>query len=107
MAAVVQGLRIPGPIVRGDLAQRLRVGRRRTEAAAFETRSTSASLMGPTRIEKSLIDNMSAFLVKIVSGGHTGADRAALHWVICAGIPHGGWCSRGRMAKDGIIDPLY
>jgi hypothetical protein len=27
---------------------------------------------------------------KIVSGGQTGADRAALDWAIENGIPHGG-----------------
>jgi hypothetical protein len=34
---------------------------------------------------------------KIVSGGQTGADRAALDWAIENGIPHGGWCPKGRL----------
>jgi hypothetical protein len=29
---------------------------------------------------------------RIISGGQTGADRAALDWAIEHGIPHGGWC---------------
>jgi len=33
---------------------------------------------------------------RIVPGGQTGADRAALDWAIARGIPHGGWCPRGR-----------
>lgn len=33
---------------------------------------------------------------KIISGGQTGADRAALDWAIVHGIPHGGWCPKGR-----------
>ena len=32
----------------------------------------------------------------IVSGGQTGADRAALDWAIENGIPHGGWCPKGQ-----------
>ena len=45
--------------------------------------------------------------LKIVSGGQTGADRAALDWAIAHGIPHGGWCPRGRKAEDGRIDGRY
>jgi hypothetical protein len=43
----------------------------------------------------------------IVSGGQTGADRAALAWAIDRGIAHGGWCPRGRRAEDGIIPRRY
>ena len=45
--------------------------------------------------------------VTIVSGGQTGADRAALDFAIEQGIPHGGWCPRGRLAEDGPIDAKY
>jgi hypothetical protein len=44
---------------------------------------------------------------KIVSGGQTGADRAALDWAIRHGITHGGWCPKGRLAEDGPIDAHY
>jgi len=37
----------------------------------------------------------------IVSGGHRGADRAALDFAIENGILHGDWCSKGRLADDG------
>ena len=43
----------------------------------------------------------------IVSGGQTGADRAALDWAIERGIPHGGFCPAGRRAEDGPIDARY
>jgi len=43
----------------------------------------------------------------IVSGGQTGADRAALDWAIERGIPHGGFCPAGRMAEDGPIHARY
>jgi len=46
-------------------------------------------------------------LLKIVSGGQTGADRAALDWAIDQGVEHGGWCPRGRRAEDGVIPPRY
>jgi len=44
---------------------------------------------------------------RIVSGGQTGADRAALDFAIQQGIPHGGWCPAGRKAEDGPIAPRY
>ncbi|QIK39136.1 molybdenum cofactor carrier [Caldichromatium japonicum] len=44
---------------------------------------------------------------RIISGGQTGVDRAALDWAIARGIPHGGWCPKGRLAEDGPIDPRY
>ncbi len=46
-------------------------------------------------------------IVKIISGGQTGADRAALDWAIKNGIPHGGWCPKGRRAEDGAIPEQY
>ena len=36
----------------------------------------------------------------IVSGGQTGADRAALDAAIALGLPYGGWCPRGGWAED-------
>ena len=44
---------------------------------------------------------------RIVSGGQTGVDRAALDAALAAGLPCGGWCPRGRRAEDGIIDARY
>ncbi|QDU90885.1 Putative molybdenum carrier [Pirellulimonas nuda] len=43
----------------------------------------------------------------IISGGQTGADRAALDFALAAGLAHGGWAPRGRRAEDGPIDPRY
>ncbi len=44
---------------------------------------------------------------RIVSGGQTGVDRAALDVAIELDIPHSGWCPRGRRAEDGIIPDCY
>ena len=43
----------------------------------------------------------------IVSGGQTGADRAALDWARQRDVPHRGWCPNGRRAEDGPIDSCY
>jgi hypothetical protein len=45
--------------------------------------------------------------IKIVSGGQTGVDRAALDFAIRHGYEHGGWCPHGRRAEDGVIPPVY
>jgi hypothetical protein len=44
---------------------------------------------------------------KIVSGGQTGVDRAALDVALKLGIPCGGWCPQGRRAEDGPIAEHY
>ncbi|UYF98876.1 putative molybdenum carrier protein [Halomonas sp. GD1P12] len=46
-------------------------------------------------------------LQKIISGGQTGADRAALDAALAAGFPIGGACPVGRVAEDGPLDPVY
>ena len=50
---------------------------------------------------------MAGELRKIVSGGQTGVDRAALDWALASGVPCGGWCPLGRWAEDGPIDVRY
>ena len=44
---------------------------------------------------------------KIISGGQTGADRAALDVAIKLNIPHGGWIPKGRKTEDGILPDKY
>jgi len=44
---------------------------------------------------------------KIVSGGQTGVDRAALDVAIARGVAHGGWCPLKRRAEDGRIADRY
>lgn len=44
---------------------------------------------------------------RVVSGGQTGVDRAALDVALAAGVDCGGWCPRGRRAEDGPIPDRY
>jgi hypothetical protein len=46
-------------------------------------------------------------LRKIVSGGQTGVDRAALDAAQAYDLPVGGWCPHGRRAEDGAIPGRY
>ena len=43
--------------------------------------------------------------MKIVSGGQTGVDRAALDVAISLGIEYAGWCPRGGLAEDHASPP--
>ena len=42
-----------------------------------------------------------------MSGGQTGADRAALDVALACGLEVGGWVPRGRLAEDGVIPGHY
>lgn len=46
-------------------------------------------------------------IVRIISGGQTGVDQAALDAAIHCNIPHGGWCPRGRKSEAGRIPDRY
>jgi hypothetical protein len=50
---------------------------------------------------------VAAMIKKIISGGQTGADRAALDFALAHRIPHGGWVPKGRLAEDGPIPEVY
>lgn len=47
------------------------------------------------------------FNISIISGGQTGADRAALDFALKHNLPHGGWCPKGRLALDGELESKY
>lgn len=44
---------------------------------------------------------------KLVSGGQTGADIAALDVALRHEFPHGGWCPAGRRSLDGPLPARY
>lgn len=47
------------------------------------------------------------FIAKIISGGQTGADRAALDFAIKHNIPYSGWIPKGRKTEDGQLPHRY
>lgn len=65
-------------------------------------RTGSGSSHVPSRIHAD-----ASPLCKIITGGQTGVDRAALDVAIQLGIPHGGWCPKNRRAEGGQIPPAY
>lgn len=50
---------------------------------------------------------MKAKVERIVAGGQTGVDRAALDVALELDIPCGGWCPKGRRAEDGAVPEVY
>ena len=46
-------------------------------------------------------------LHKLISGGQTGVDRAALDVALALSLPVGGGCPKGRRAEDGPIPDRY
>src|SRR5438309_682688 len=51
--------------------------------------------------------NRENMLLRIISGGQTGVDRAALDAALACGVPCGGCCPQGRRAEDGPIAARY
>jgi hypothetical protein len=43
--------------------------------------------------------------MRVVSGGQTGVDRAALDAAIAVGVEYGGWCPLGGWAEDLPLPP--
>ena len=50
---------------------------------------------------------MSHWIGKVISGGQTGVDRAALDAALALDHEVGGWCPHGRRAEDGPISRRY
>lgn len=46
-------------------------------------------------------------ITRLIAGGQTGVERAALDAAIEAGVNIGGWCPKTRKAEDGIIPAIY
>ena len=46
-------------------------------------------------------------LIKVISGGQTGVDQAALQAAIDSDIKHGGWCPPARVCEIGKIPERY
>jgi Circularly permutated YpsA SLOG family len=46
-------------------------------------------------------------LMKVISGGQTGVDQAALRAARDCGLQIGGWCPPGRECETGVIPPEF
>jgi hypothetical protein len=57
--------------------------------------------------QRDLTGCTKTMIEKIISGGQTGVDRAALDVALQLGIACGGWCPKGRRAEDGPIPERY
>lgn len=53
------------------------------------------------------VPGSSARVRRVISGGQTGVDRAALDVARERGLGLGGWCPRGRRAEDGRVPDTY
>jgi hypothetical protein len=96
---------ITSPFAR--LRTQLPQSRRRTCRQASTDDASNRSGAGNRGVADSGATPVRTRIQKLVSGGQTGADRAALDWAIENGIPHGGWCPAGRRAEDGEIPARY
>lgn len=54
-----------------------------------------------------MTEKIHATLKKVVSGGQTGVDRAALDAADACGLAVGGWVPAGRQTEDGTLDEKY
>ena len=50
---------------------------------------------------------MEPFIEKIISGGQTGVDQAALDYALNQKIPCGGFCPKDRLCENGTIPMEY
>ena len=50
---------------------------------------------------------MDEMKFKIVSGGQTGIDQAALAAAVAAEVPYSGWIPKGRRTEAGTLDAKY
>src|SRR5210317_2583040 len=48
-----------------------------------------------------------AMIKKIISGGQTGVDQAALDVAIKLAVAHGGWIPKGRITESGPLPAKY
>jgi Circularly permutated YpsA SLOG family len=78
-------------------------GERRSGRAAKREPANGAA----SGIEKPAPRDRLPRVEKIISGGQTGVDRAALDVALAMGIDCGGWCPKGRRAEDGPIASRY
>ena len=82
------------------------------EAHQWVSKATACYRLGRLNVDYVVINKttteMSNFvLTKIVSGGQTGVDQAALTAAMAMGLEHGGWCPAGRRSEKGRIPAVF
>ena len=60
-------------------------------------------IQGATRASPRYARPCVSELTKVISGGQTGVDQAALRAARNCGLEIGGWCPPGRMCEAGVI----
>lgn len=80
-----------------------------TGPAVFKPSSHDCHLSGSSTPDglAAMTNERRPIVLKVISGGQTGVDRAALDVALELGLPCGGWCPKGRKAEDGRIAPQY
>jgi hypothetical protein len=71
------------------------IGRFPPKIVRHDAERITASLRDPAKVAGARHE-----MLKILSGGQTGVDRAALDAAIERGLPYGGWCPKGGWAED-------
>lgn len=95
---------------RGEHGRALRVGLALTALDAPALAKTVIMIRNYKRLRRGRMEFGDATvqaITKIISGGQTGVDRAALDAAAARGIASGGFCPKGRRAEDGSIPPHY
>lgn len=63
--------------------------------------------MEPDAVTELHAGKQAGTLARIISGGQTGVDRAALDLALELGLKIGGWCPKGRRSEAGPIPSKY
>jgi hypothetical protein len=88
-----------------EFIEKLKLKKKAEEDLYFARRD--AALLAARRHERGESVPVGDVPIRVVSGGQTGVDRAALDAAISLGLAVGGWCPLGRRAEDGVIPDAY
>lgn len=94
----------------GPHGRRLEVGLKLSRIDAPALRKIVIMIRNYKRLRRGrheFVPGSSARVRRVISGGQTGVDRAALDVARERGLALGGWCPRGRRAEDGRIPDTY